>query len=442
METRIEILVDLSTSMKYPLFESLDNGEAKIEITKKLLIEKLIPTIDFNSRISLHTFTANEQDEEANIITIIDEDYISRTELAEKVNNIGPPNGWTPIAAAIDFSVKRLKSKQSFDKKIILLTDGEENCNGDYLESAKQAANSGVNCKIFIIGIGELTEKAVEEFEEIAKITDGKFVNIGTEAQEEEEKEHQLQDLFQSISLDTIFNIIDSHYESNRAQNLILCKVFKDHQKNIFVIPNKIKTKVNKQDTLIIEFYDSQKDYNNLGKALTHIKNRKGHIERVILVLKEWNQENENIIRKYCPLIKGLGISRFDIKILGLPLANPKFVKNIFESQNSGNIINIIGDHNFVNTGTIQKYNEAQTQIILDLVKVIKTLEENNSINESEKLKYIEQLHQLTREVLKDKKERLPKSILDLILLGLGPLDSLTSIWVNVREILKSHFEK
>jgi hypothetical protein len=72
---------------------------------------------------------------------------------------------------------------------------------------------------------------------------------------------------------------------------------------------------------------------------------------------------------------------------------------------------------------------------------VIKVVEENHTINQSERKKYIEQLNQLTKEVLKEKDERLPKSIIDLILAGLGPLDSMTTIWLNVKEILKSLFE-
>lgn len=442
METQIEILVDLSYSMRKPLYEGVDIEEPKIKITKTLLIEKLIPTLDFYSKISLHTFNADGEYEEANIHTILDDEYTSKIELTKKVNKIRRPNGWTPISAAIDFAVERLKEKESFDKKIIMLTDGVETCHGDYLESARQATYSGVNCKIFIIGVGELTETAVNEFEEIADITDGKFVNIGVEDQEEEEIEQELHDLFSAISLDTIFNIIDSHYESDRNKSLILSKIFKDYQKRIIVVPNKSNIKYEEQETLIIEFFDSHSDFSNLGMALNQIKQAKKNIKDVVIVLKEWNQENENVLRNYCPHLKGLGVDKFDIKILGLPLANPNFIKNIFGRSQEGNVINIIGDGNFVNTGIIQKYNNDQTEILLKLFDVIKFVEETQKINQSERLKYVEQLNQLIKEVLKEKKERLPKSILDMILSSLGPLDSMSTIWLNAKEILKSFFEK
>jgi MoaA/NifB/PqqE/SkfB family radical SAM enzyme len=157
--------------------------------------------------------------------------------------------------------------------------------------------------------------------------------------------------------------------------------------------------------------------------------------------LNEWNQENENVLRKYSPLLKELGVNKFDIKILGLPSANPNFIKGIFGNRQVRNVINIIGDNNFVNTGIIPKYNADQTDILAKLIEVIKVVEENHTINQSERKKYIEQLNQLTKEVLKEKDERLPKSIIDLILAGLGPLDSMTTIWLNVKEILKSLFE-
>lgn len=442
MESQIEILVDLSSSMEDPLYEGVDNEEPKIEVTKKLLIEKVIPILDLNSKISIHTFNADGKDEEINMHTILDEEYTSKIDLTKRVKNIRNPDGWTPIAAAIDFSVERLKAKQSFDKKIILITDGKETCNGDYLESARQAAYSGVNCKIFIIGIGELTENAIEEFEEIAKITEGKFVNIGVKDQDKNEMEQKLQDLFKSISLDTIFNMIDSHYESDRSQNLILSKIFKDYQKMVVVIPNKIGFENKKQETLIVEFYDSRHDYSNLGKALNYIEESQGFIKNVIIVLNEWNQEKETVIRKYCPLLKELGVNKFDIKILGLPVTNPNFVKNIFSSHQNGNIVNIVGDNNFVNTGSIQKYDETQTEVLSRLIEVIKVVEENQTINHLERLKYVEQLNLLTKEILKEKRERLPKSTFDLILSALGPLDSMTTIWLNVKEILKSDFWK
>ena len=442
MESQIEILVDLSSSMEEPLYGGVDNEKSKIEITKNLLIEKLIPTLDFNSKISLHTFSAEGECETANFHAILDDEYTSTIELSEKVNKIRRPNGWTPIAAAIDFAVERLKEKESVDKKIIILTDGEETCHGDYLESARQATYSGVNCKIFIIGVGELTEAAVNEFKEIADITDGKFVNIGIEHQVEEEMEQELQDLFNTISLDTIFNIIDSYYESDRTKNLILSEIFKDYQKRIFVIPNKLNIACEKQETLIIEFFDSRQDYTNLGKALNQIKEFKGNIKNVVIVLNEWNQENENVLRKYSPLLKELGVNKFDLKILGLPLANPNFIKNIFDNRKGENVINITGDNNFVNIGIIQKYNSDQTEILEKLIEVIKAVEENHKIEQSERTRYIEQLNQLTKEVLMEKNERLPKSILDLILTGLGPLDSMTTIWLNVKEILKTFFEK
>ena len=166
METQIEILVDLSSSMNEPLYEDLDNVESKIEIAKSLMIENLIPTLDFNSKISLHTFNSDGENEGATIHTILDNEYTSKIELIKKVNKIRRPAGMTPRAASIDFAVERLKEKDSFDKKIIMLTDGEETCNGDYLESARKAASSGVKCKIFIIGLGGLTETAINEFKE------------------------------------------------------------------------------------------------------------------------------------------------------------------------------------------------------------------------------------------------------------------------------------
>jgi len=161
METVTEILIDFSGSMK-----------DKLPLTKQVLLADVIPNLDYASRIGIKTFAGNNNQPPTK--QVLNLNLTNKEEIIRAINSLGTPAGGTPITAAIRASVTTLKEYAANDKKIILVTDGEEDNGGNYVVEAKKASAEGVNCQVHIIGIG-LNERAKAQAQEISKITNGSF---------------------------------------------------------------------------------------------------------------------------------------------------------------------------------------------------------------------------------------------------------------------------
>lgn len=184
--TIVEILIDYSGSMGYmkgnPKYENkiLIDGQPRINWIKKMLIDEIIPAIHYSTQIIIRKFrTGNEEANEVTNQIYTDKIYdgtYDKEKLIQTINSLDVPlPGGTPISQAIDQAVSDLKKFYNCDRKIILLTDGEENAGGDFEKSAKNALElEGIPCKIFIVGIAQ-DEEAEKKSRQIAT---GLYVNL------------------------------------------------------------------------------------------------------------------------------------------------------------------------------------------------------------------------------------------------------------------------
>lgn len=164
METVTEFVIDLSGSMK-----------DKIAMTKHMLLSDIIPTLDYSSKIGIKSFSAVKDTEpiiQELPLSIVDKDAITKAVTALTVKQ-----GGTPISEAIRRSVMTLKEYAASEKKIILVTDGQEDKGGDYVTECKKARSEGINCEIHVVGIG-LNAVAETKAKEISKLTNGTYTNI------------------------------------------------------------------------------------------------------------------------------------------------------------------------------------------------------------------------------------------------------------------------
>lgn len=164
MQTVTEFIIDLSGSMK-----------DKIGLTKQMLLSDIIPNLDYSSRIGIKSFSAVK-----NLPPVIQElplSIIDKPSIIKAISDLQVKLGGTPISEAIRQSVLTLKEYSANNKKIILLTDGEEDKGGDYVAECKKAKSEGINCEIHVIGVG-LNHQAQIKAQEISKITNGTFSNI------------------------------------------------------------------------------------------------------------------------------------------------------------------------------------------------------------------------------------------------------------------------
>jgi von Willebrand factor type A domain len=62
------------------------------------------------------------------------------------------PNGMTPIAASLQEAAKDFSGKEGQNNIIVLLSDGEEDCNGDPCAAAKAVHDAGIKLQVNVIG--------------------------------------------------------------------------------------------------------------------------------------------------------------------------------------------------------------------------------------------------------------------------------------------------
>jgi len=216
-KTIIEILIDSSGSMGYMKggggdeYKFLIDGKTRMSFLKRMLIEEILPTIDYTASVHIRTFRIdlkfkdNKATSYRKNISAIYEGSFDFEKIKNLVSQIeDPPLGGTPITAALEVAMKNLIRYPEYDRKIILLTDGEESGGGDYIKKAKEIAQLvGTTCKIFIIGIA-LTEKAEKAAKEIAT---GGFINVTSDTFKAKEVKQLTATIKTAVLEDTISKI-------------------------------------------------------------------------------------------------------------------------------------------------------------------------------------------------------------------------------------------
>lgn len=147
MDTVIEILIDNSNSMgsveagKGNTTFLLPDGSTRMELAKKILIEEIIPKLDYAQKITIrrfHSITNTDNTSKPTIETIYT-GTLDKPSVLKKISDIEIPKktGGTHITAAVKLSIHELAKYPSADRKITLITDGEETDGGDYKKLLK-----------------------------------------------------------------------------------------------------------------------------------------------------------------------------------------------------------------------------------------------------------------------------------------------------------------
>jgi hypothetical protein len=215
--TIIEIIIDNSGSMGYmkgsPEHENkyLIDGLTRMTLLKQVIIDHVIPTIEYADRVFIRTFRFNSKkvsgkDVDELSIPIIYQGAFDHSKILSAINSLqDPPIGGTPITAAINAAVANLAMHKNSDRKIILLTDGEENGGGDFREAAKKAEQlQGIPCKIFIIGLDQDEQSEIKS----RAIASGGYYNIKSKSFTTNEVHRVLAPLKVAVLQDTIQNVL------------------------------------------------------------------------------------------------------------------------------------------------------------------------------------------------------------------------------------------
>lgn len=313
MKTSKEILIDTSGSMK----KMLPGKKRKIDLAKEILIDKIFPYISSADTVGIRVF-GGQCDMVGALENIPNANFKKLRDFV--LHQIPEPSGSTPLALAIIIAVDNLKKEPNTHKEIYLVTDGEETCGGDVKAAADYAARNDIKCIINIIALGEINEVAKEQFEYITNATGGKNINIGTKSTSHASVDFELAPLIDT-GIDTVSDLIDREYidrkDVMRRKEIMSVKDFLlQRDSPINYIPSEQGATC--QKLLVIEFYDDDKDLDNLIKGLEHVESCGILNKEVLILMKKWDEEYyPKFFKAWYNRFKDRGIERFCIKLDG-----------------------------------------------------------------------------------------------------------------------------
>jgi len=175
----VEVILDASGSMAGRI-----DGKTKMSLAMAAL-EKSLGSLDSeNVHLGLRAYgfdTTLEKTPEAscpNTELLTDFQPNNASTVLEAAKTL-PPYGYTPIAASISAAAEDLKAFEKMKRQIVLITDGEETCDGDPIAALKAMAGMCVDVNAHIIGF-DLAPKARAEMQAIAAAGCGLYLDAPT----------------------------------------------------------------------------------------------------------------------------------------------------------------------------------------------------------------------------------------------------------------------
>jgi hypothetical protein len=166
----LEIILDLSGSMKLPLEKSTRIGTAR-DVLRKVLAK--VPD-DFNVGLRFygHRYGSSQKETCTDTELVLPIQPLDRARILSLVDRT-QPRGETPLVYSV---LQTLEDFKPFGGgSVVLVTDGEESCKGDPAAAARQLHDSGIDITLNIVGF-TLTGKEVErQLGAFAESTGGRY---------------------------------------------------------------------------------------------------------------------------------------------------------------------------------------------------------------------------------------------------------------------------
>jgi hypothetical protein len=176
-QTNIELIIDDSGSMAQHVV-----GGKKIDVAKKVF-SGLVQELPTDSQIAVRTYGRQRPSRyhdcaDMELMTPFGPNAAAR--VLPGVNALRP-NGMTPIAASLQAAATDFAGKEGQNNIIILLTDGEEDCNGDPCAS-KALRDAGIHLQVNVIGFNVM-DRERPQLQCIANAGGGKYYDARNAAE-------------------------------------------------------------------------------------------------------------------------------------------------------------------------------------------------------------------------------------------------------------------
>jgi len=149
------------------------DAKTKIAIARDV-VHDVLDNMDPNQSVGLVVYGHRHKSDCDDIETLIKPGIDNHEEIKKALNKINP-TGKTPLANTALQVIAQLKKDQQ-SATLILISDGEESCNGDLCKVVKEAKEAGVDFVLHIVGfdLGDADQLALEC---AAKEGDGIYIN-------------------------------------------------------------------------------------------------------------------------------------------------------------------------------------------------------------------------------------------------------------------------
>jgi hypothetical protein len=176
--TAVEIILDASGSMLQTL-----GGQRRIDIAKETLLNLTGNVLAPGTPVALRVFGHIEGNYSCRTDLEIPLQPLDPTAMQTRISNVEPKNlANTPLAASLALVGQDLAEAEG-QKVVILVTDGEETCDGDPAAAIEALRAQGFDVRVNIVGfaIGDAALKA--QFEEWAVLGGGEYFDAADESQ-------------------------------------------------------------------------------------------------------------------------------------------------------------------------------------------------------------------------------------------------------------------
>jgi VWA domain-containing protein len=167
-ETNVLFIVDASGSMK----KKLDTGESRMDAAKKAMGEALT-AMPPEARLGLLLYGHRKAKDCTDIELVSPIGADDAAAIADRISKLRA-KGETPIAESLRQAQRSFAALKGQDNRIVLVTDGIEECKGDPCAAAQELRDAGFDVKVDIVGF-TLTDKQRALVQCVPDITGGQY---------------------------------------------------------------------------------------------------------------------------------------------------------------------------------------------------------------------------------------------------------------------------
>jgi len=169
------LLVDISGSMA----DEDGNGRVKIAGARTAL-NTYLSAIPDDSTVGLRTYPSSD-DSCGSGQLVIPLGALDRGQMGAGVRTLVNPDGGTPTADAMSAAADDLRAQGFEEATVVLVSDGESNCEGDPCDVAEELATEGFDVTVNTVGF-QISEAGREELNCIANATSGVYFDADDSA--------------------------------------------------------------------------------------------------------------------------------------------------------------------------------------------------------------------------------------------------------------------